>query len=521
MLQYHFIDSVRRKPDKTAILDRSTGTELSYRRTLLAALILARRFRRLEQGRIGIMLPTSAGGTLAVLGAVMGGLTPVMINYSTGPARNCRFAQSQCDFKTIITARTLLKRTGCEEVPGMVFIDDIMPALGGYEKALAFLKSKLPTALLKRLCGRNDPQRSAVILFTSGSEKEPKAVPLTHRNILANIESFSEMMDLYDMDRLLAVLPYFHVFGYTINLWTPLYLGMTAITYANPLDFKNVARIVRQDKPQLLVGTPVFLEGYVRQSKPGDFASVALAVTGADKCPEHLRKMYRDKHDIDIIEGYGTTETSPVISANPRDGNKPGSIGRPIPGLQVKIVNIDTGQECEPGTTGKILVKGDSVMQGYLNDMEESHYRLKSGWYDTGDLGYLDKDGYLWHQGRLKRFVKIGGEMISLVAVEEAMNEVTPEDIECCAVELPDARRGSRIIGVTTEDVDPGKLNKKLSNRLPNLALPKRYVTVSEFPRMGSGKTDFRGLTEIVKRRESGSEPETAGGSKAATDQQD
>ena len=184
-------------------------------------------------------------------------------------------------------------------------------------------------------------------------------------------------------------------------------LGMTTITYANPLEFKTIARIIREYKPELLVGTPLFLEGYVKQSKAGDFASIKLAVSGADKCPEHLRILYREKHDIEIFEGYGTTETSPVISANPRDRNKPGSIGTPIPGTEIRIQNLDTGADCAVGETGKILVKGDGVMLGYLNDIEESSLRLKSGWYDTGDLGYLDEDGYLWHKGRLKRFVKI------------------------------------------------------------------------------------------------------------------
>ena len=381
----------------------------------------------------------------------------------------------------------------------MIFIEDILASLGRFEKALAFVKSILPTALLKRIGGAIKLDRAAVILFTSGSEKDPKVVQLTQKNLLSNIDSFSEMMQIYDMDNLLAVLPYFHVFGLTINLWTPLCLGMTSITYANPLDFKTIAGIIKEDKPELLVGTPLFLEGYAKQSQPGDFDSIRLAVSGADKCPDTLRTIYREKHSIEIFEGYGATETSPVISANPRDANRPGSIGIPIPGTEVKIQHYETGEDCKVGEIGKILVKGDGVMQGYLNDMEESSLRIKSGWYDTGDLGYLDEDGYLWHKGRMKRFVKIGGEMISLVAVEEALNAITPEEVECCAVELPDAKRGSKIVAVTTADIDPQQIAKQLSEELPNLALPKKYVTIPEFPRMGSGKTDFRTLTGMVR----------------------
>ena len=500
MLQHRFIDAALRNPDKIAFIDRSLGRNISYSQALLASLILASRFKKLERGRIGIMLPTSSAGGLAVIGALMAGRTPVMINYSTGAEKNCLYAQGQCDFKVIVTTKALLEKVDCKKLSNMVFIEDILGALGNIEKGLAFLKSKLPRALLKRVVGISNLDSPAVILFTSGSEKEPKAVQLTQRNILSNIDSFSEMMEIHEMDNLLAILPYFHVFGLTINLWTPLCLGMTSITYANPLEFKTVAKIIRENKPELLIGTPLFLEGYVKQSKPGDFASIKLAVSGADRCPEHLRALYKEKHNIDIIEGYGTTETSPVISANPRGANKPGSIGTPIPGTKIRIQNLDTGTDCPTGETGKILVKGDGVMQGYLNDIEESSLRIKSGWYDTGDLGYLDEDGYLWHKGRLKRFVKIGGEMVSLVMVEETMNELTPLEVECCAVELPDAKRGSKIVAVTNSEIDKHDLKKRLSKALPSLAMPKKYVHVPDFPRMGSGKTDFRTLTEIVRQ---------------------
>lgn len=505
MLQHRFIKRVRKHPNKVAIRDKAIHRDVTYSRALLGALVLARRFRKLERGRIGIMLPTSSGGALAVVGALMGGLTPVMINYSTGAAKNCAYAQAQCDFRTIVTARALLERVGCKELPDMVFMEDIMAGLGRFEKLLAYLKSRLPLGPLKRITGNSNLDSPAVILFTSGSEKDPKGVQLTQRNILSNIDSFSDMMDIHGMDRMLAVLPCFHVFGLTIHLWTPLCLGMTAITYPNPLDFKVIARLVKEEKPQLLVGTPLFLEGYARQSRPGDFASVKLTVAGADKCPDSLRQLYREKQKLEIFEGYGTTETSPVISVNPRDGNRPGSIGVPIPGTRVRIENIDNGEDCAPGEIGKIMVKGAGVMSGYLNDMAESHLRLKSGWYDTGDLGVLDEDGYLWHKGRLKRFVKIGGEMISLVNVEETLKAVIGEDVECCAVELPDARRGSRIIAVTSQQIDEQDVARRLKEQLPNLALPKKYVVVEEFPAMGSGKTDFRTLTEIVRRQEDNS----------------
>jgi len=503
MLHHQFIKSAKGNLDKTAIIDCNLGRDINYQQALIGSLVLARRFGKMERGRIGIMLPTSSAGALSIIGATLAGLTPVMINYSTGAEKNCYYAQRQCDFKTIVTTKGLLEKTGCPMLPGMVLIEDIMSKLGKAEKAFAFLKSKLPTAALCSICGKKNPQASAVVLFTSGSEKDPKVVQLTHHNIESNINAFSDMMKISDFDSLLSVLPYFHVFGLTVNLWTPLTHGMTCIDYANPLEFKTIARIIKDKKPEIVVGTPFFLEGYLKQSKPGGFDSLRLVVSGADKCPEVLREGYREKHGIEIIEGYGTTETSPVISANPREANKPGSIGRPIPGTRVKIINYDTGEECKPGETGKIMVKGEGVMHGYLNDTEETSLRLKSGWYDTGDLGYMDEDGYLWHQGRMKRFVKIGGEMVSLVNVEETLNDKTPENIECCAVELPDSKRGSKIVAVVTGKVDEQETLKKLSKELPNLALPKKFIVVPEFPRMGSGKTDFRTLTKIVIEQES------------------
>jgi len=505
MLHHNFIRSARKNRHKTAIIDCNFNRDVSYEQALVASLMLARRFRKMEGGRIGVMLPTSSAGALAIIGATMAGLAPVMINYSTGAEKNCLYAQRQCDFKTIITTRTLLEKTGCPVLPDMVFIEDLLGSLGRREKAWAYLKSRLPSSLLCLLNGKQDSEASAVVLFTSGSEKDPKVVQLSHRNIESNIDAFSAMMRIKDFDSMLSVLPYFHVFGLTVNLWTPLTHGMTSMDYANPLEFKTVARIIREKKPEVVVGTPFFLEGYLKRSSPGSFDSLRLVVSGADKCPESLRQGFREKHGIEIIEGYGTTETSPVISANPREANKPGSIGRPIPGTEVKIVSYETGQQCAPGETGKILVRGAGVMQGYLNDTEETSLRLKGGWYDTGDLGYLDEDGYLWHQGRLKRFVKIGGEMVSLVNVEETLDELTPTQIECCAVELPDAKRGSRIVAVTTEKIDEQEILKKLSAHLPNLALPKKFVVVPEFPRMGSGKTDFRTLTRLVVEQEQAS----------------
>jgi acyl-[acyl-carrier-protein]-phospholipid O-acyltransferase / long-chain-fatty-acid--[acyl-carrier-protein] ligase len=445
------------------------------------------------------MIPTSAGCALSILGTLMSGRTPVMINYSTGAANNAIYAQKKCNFKTIITSKALIEKINCPVIEGMVFIEDIMEEISGREKLKAALKAKLPVPLILKMIHGGQEDDNTVILFTSGSEKDPKAVQLTHRNLASNIASFSKVMKLYESDVMLANLPFFHVLGLTVNLWTPLFHGMTIIAYANPLDYRMICNIISEEKPSVMVGTPSFLWGYLRKSEEGNFRSIRLIVSGADKCPDALRREFLEKHGVKLYEGYGTTETSPVISVCTPEHNKPGSVGKVLPAVSVRIENYETGKECSAGEVGRILVKGDLVMKGYLHDFEETSMRIRHGWYDTGDMGYLDTDEFLWHSGRLKRFVKIGGEMVSLVKVEDVLQKLLPENIACSVVEIPDAHKGVRIVAAVTQKVDERRTLKLMSEQLPNIALPKQFVVIEELPKMGSGKIDFRGVTEMVQ----------------------
>jgi len=501
LLHHRFIEVAKRQGEKIAWLDRTAGKEVTYSKALIASLLLRSEFKKFDKGFLGVMIPTSAGCGLTNLGALMSGRIPVMINYSTGAADNCRYAQEKCDFKTIITSKALLEKIDCPHVEGMVYIEDIMAGLGTLKKIKALVISKLSAgAIQKMVSGGNDGQ-DTVILFTSGSEKDPKAVELTHKNIVSNIVSLSERYSLSENDSFLANLPYFHVFGLTANLWAPLYHGMTIVSYANPLDYKKVCEIIRDDKPNLMVGTPSFFWGYLRKSEPGDFDNLRLALCGADKCPDSLREGFMKKHNMILYEAYGTTETSPGISGNAEGANKQGSVGLPFPGVQIRIEHYQTGEECATGENGKILVKGDMVMKGYFNDFEETSLHIRRGWYDTGDMGNLDEDGYLWHVGRLKRFVKIGGEMVSLIRVENSLEKYLPEDVICCVVEIPDAIKGARIVAAVTESIDEKKTRKKMAADLPKIALPKIFIVIEDLPKMGSGKIDFRTVTEIVKQK--------------------
>ncbi len=501
LLHQEFVKNAKKFGAKPAIIDRFLEKTVSYEKALIASLILANKFKKYRDGFIGIMVPTSAGCMLSVLGVLLAGKVPVMINYSTGAAGNAEYAQRKCGFKTIIASRALLEKIGCRLVSGMVFLEDIMAGISPIDKVAALVKSKLPLRLLLNSLHAGDPDDNLVILFTSGSEKDPKAVQLTHRNIGSNVQDIGRVLDVTSDDVMLANLPLFHVFGHNIDFWLPLLYGMTIVAYANPLEYRKISTLVREEKVSLMVGTPSFFAGYLRQSDPGDFSTVRVAVAGADKTPDSLRQGFLQKHGLELCEGYGTTETSPVVSTNLPGANKPGSIGKVLPSVRVKIVDINTGEVLPPGGEGKILVKGDLVMKGYFDDLEETSLRIKDGWYETGDMGVLDEEGYLWHRGRLKRFVKIGGEMVSLVRVETEMLRHLPEGIDCCVVEVPDSLKGARIVAAVTGEINERKVLKALAEELPAIALPRQFVVLGEFPKMGSGKIDFRTITELVRQK--------------------
>lgn len=498
-LHQEFIKTAKKNGKKIAIADIARNKRITFGKALIASFMLEKKIRSYKDGFIGVMIPNSAGAMLTIMGVIMAGKVPVMINYSTGADRNCEYAQKKCGFKTIITSRALLEKIGCRLVPGMVFVEDFMDQMSVKDKLQAAVKAQMPTKVLLKMVHQGDPDDNAVILFTSGSEKDPKAVQLTHKNFWSNIQDVFVVLELKDEDIILSNLPFFHVFGHNITFWLPLVRGLTAVTYPNPLDYQKVVDIVRDEKITIMVGTPIFFMGYLRKSQPGDFKSVRIAVAGADKTPDWLRDGYMEKHDIILYEGYGCTETSPVVSLNMGENNRPGSIGKVFPHVKVKITDIDSGDELPAGKEGKILVKGDLIMKGYFDDIEETSLRIKDGWYDTGDMGLFDGDGYLWHRGRLKRFVKIGGEMVSLVKVESVLTEALPHDIDCCVVEVPDFLKGAKIVATVTKEIEEKKMLAEMAKQLSAIEMPKQFLLIPELPKMGSGKVDFRTVTEMVK----------------------
>ncbi|MCD6115754.1 AMP-binding protein [bacterium] len=500
ILHHEFIKSAKKYAKKTAIIDRTTDKKFTYSKALIASIIFSKLLKKYEDNYIGVMVPTSGGCFLSILGALMAQKVPVMINYSTGAEQNCLYAQDKIGFKTIITSQALLEKIKCPIVPGMILIEDLLKEVSVSIKLSSALKAMLPFGILKKSFPA-DPDDNVVILFTSGSEKEPRAVQLTHTNISSNVLDAIEVFNLTEKDAIMAILPLFHVFGQTIDFWLPLVLGATAVTYANPIDYKTVPKIIREEKATMIAATPIFFSGYLRESKPGDFESLNILVAGADKTPDKLRAGYMEKHGKVLLEGYGATETSPVVSVNTLEANKAGSIGPLFPSVKVKIVDINTGKEVSRGEEGKILVKGPNVMKGYYDDIEETSLRIKDGWYDTGDMGILDEDGFLWHKGRLKRFVKIGGEMVSMVRTENVLQQILPETTDCCVVDVPDRVKGAKLIAAVTQDVNTREIIREMSKSLSSIAIPAQFVVFEELPKMGSGKVDFRTITEVIKQK--------------------
>jgi acyl-[acyl-carrier-protein]-phospholipid O-acyltransferase / long-chain-fatty-acid--[acyl-carrier-protein] ligase len=499
-LHQRFIETAKRFPKKIAVHDIATGKDLPYERLLIVALILAKRFKKINSQYVGIMVPTSAGCILANMGTLMAGKIPVMINYATGAIENSYYAQEKCSFKTILTSKKLLAKLKLEPIDGMIFLEDIVASIKLSDKLPALFKAKSSARSIKRHVHHGDDDETAVILFTSGSEKEPKAVQLTHKNIGHNVDSIPQIIDLDENDVFLANLPLFHVFGMTANYWLPIILGSTIVAYPNPLDYKIICGLLKKYKVTLMAGTPSFYYGYLKKSQPGDFETMQFALSGADTLPHQIYDGFLEKHNLKIHDAYGTTETSPAIAINTIRDSKFGSVGKPIPGVEVKILDVDTDDELPAGQVGKILVKGDMVMKGYLGDFEETSLRIRKHWYDTGDMGLLDEDGYLWHKGRLKRFVKVGGEMVSLVKVEEVLNKYLPEDVICCVVDVPNPTKGADVVAaVTTGEFDKRKILKQMAHDLPAIAIPKDFHVLEDIPMMGTGKVNFREVEKVCR----------------------
>ena len=517
-LGYRFLRSAMKHAGRTALVD-TNGARWTYRELARRALVLARLLESECAGeeRVGVLLPPSAAGALVNVALALANKASVNLNYTLSAA-DLAFGIERAGLKTVISSRRVLDLLGDAHLPPSVRVCELesLPArIGKASKLRALALSFLPGFLLARLCAPGwESTRSATVIFTSGSSGEPKGVLLSHGNIAANVVSFSQAIALGPDDRVLGVLPFFHSFGYTVSLWAPLFSGACCVFHNNPLDAKTIRELVRSERATILIGAPTFLRAWGKRFEPADVASVRLVVSGAERMPEDLRTQWKERLGIELYEGYGATELSPAAAVNLPDfvqgstrqiGHKPGSVGRALPGVALRIVDPDTFELRAPGEEGLLLVRGANVMQGYLGDPERTRAALRDGWYVTGDIALIDAEAFLVITDRLARFSKIGGEMVPHGRVEEALRRALERTgdgaLELAVCSLADSTRGERLVVLHTTKVAPELwLAELASEGLPNLFVPRAqaFVRVASLPRLASGKLDWRAARALA-----------------------
>jgi long-chain-fatty-acid--[acyl-carrier-protein] ligase len=498
-----FLAQARRGPDRIAIADQSAGVK-TYRDMIAAILVLKPAIERLEGRYIGIMLPASAGAAILYFATLFAGKIPVMINWTLG-VRTLTHAMQLLDMRHILTASALVQKL---EMQGNEFgaVEDRFLYLESWSKTFSW-RRKLVAAFQSRTSWATlDAARlpeTAVVLFTSGSENLPKAVPLTHTNLLANIRDCLSVIHLRASDRFMGILPPFHSFGINVTMALPLCAGIPMVYHPIPTEGGLLARLIKAYQVTLLAGTPAFLNGILRAANGDALETLRLVISGAEKCPATVHAALAQKAPGAIIwEGYGITECSPVVSIN--DGRTPGTIGKILPSLKHAILHPDTGQRVAPGQTGILLLRGPSIFGGYLNYEGPSPFVSLEGesWYRTGDLVSENAEGVLTFAGRLKRFVKLGGEMISLPAIEDVLIRHFADaaaEGPVLAVEATSSDTAPELILFTVKAVARETANQALREAgLSPLHNIRAVRVVKAIPTLGTGKTDYRALKNML-----------------------
>jgi len=504
-----FLKQAAAHPSRVVLADQMSG-ERSYRDLVAAVILLKPVLEKMPGPTVGIMMPASVGAAAFYLACLFAGKTPVMINWTTGS----RFLKHSLDLlgvRRVVTARALLSKlqslgtdlSGIED--RFVFAEEIRAGMTPVGKLIALVKSRVSWRDLRRA----HPPAEAMILFTSGSESLPKAVPLSHGNILANIRDIPRMVTLSESDALLGMLPPFHSFGIVVTTIMPLCLGLRTVFHANPTEASILAKIIESYGVTVMVGTPTFLAGILRAAGDGQLRSLRIAVTGAETCPHELvESLGRRCPDLKVIEGYGITECSPVVAANPESALNPSSIGSLLPSVEGAIVNQETGERVSPGKAGILLVRGPSIFSGYLNYDGPSPFVMFEGrqWYRTGDLIRQGEDGALFFEGRLSRFVKLGGEMISLPAIESVLSSHFPlegNDGPVIAVDAIGSGDKAEIVLYACRQTDRDQVNGWLrAAGMSPLHNVRQVIRVDSIPVLGTGKTDYRSLKALPVAQE-------------------
>jgi acyl-[acyl-carrier-protein]-phospholipid O-acyltransferase/long-chain-fatty-acid--[acyl-carrier-protein] ligase len=522
--------TARKKRRRTAVQDASLQ-ELTYGRLLEGAAVLEAQWRSLlpdNKSRVGVLLPNVNAFPVVLLSLWMGNKVPAILNYTTGSGTlgDCaRLAQ----LESVITSKQFLQRSQLDLHPlqkagvQLVFLEDVRARISKWDRLRGVLRARLTRALQR---GSPNPEDAALVLFTSGSESEPKGVELTHRNILANVRQMLAVVDLMETDRFFNALPLFHSFGLTVGLILPLMQGNFVFLYISPLHYRVVPAALYNANATVFFGTNTFLSAYARKAHPYDFHTVRYVFAGAEKLTENTSNLWLQKFGVRILEGYGATECSPCLTVNVPMQSRPGSAGRFLPTIEYKLEPVEglepTGSALDHPTssltshsalptaphsalpTGRLYVRGPNIMRGYLNPQANVQFQSLQGWYDTGDIARVDSDGFVFLLGRLRRFAKVSGEMVSLTAVEEVLSGAFPQfgsRFSLAAISRADKAKGEKIVLVTNEPkLTLTHVREVIQDRgLGNLAVPREIVLLPHLPLLGTGKVNHRELQRLFE----------------------
>lgn len=472
---------------------------LSYNALITRSLIIGNALKNMTETdeNIGLLLPNSSKTLCVLLGLSIHQRVPAMLNYSTGSAGMIAACQI-ANVKTVLSSRRFIELAHLEneatllkEHVNILYLEELAQQITTSDKLRGALQSKTARSWYKNNADANAP---AVILFTSGSEGTPKGVVLSHANILSNHQQVAARINFNPKDVVLNFLPMFHSFGFTIGTLLPVLNGMKTFFYPTPLHFSIIPEIAYETSATIMFGTNTFLSAYGKKAHPYDFYNLRYVVAGAEKLQENTRELWQDKFGIRILEGYGATETSPVVSVNTPMDYKAGTVGRILPHINYRLEPVDGIEEA-----GRLHVQGPSIMLGYLLStsagiLQPTESIYGKGWYDTGDIVHVDDDGFLSIRGRSKRFAKVGGEMVSLTVVEQLAMKAW-ENANHAAISLPDIKKGEQIILITTQKQATVSELSKSSTGVTAINLPKKILFIDAIPVMSTGKTDYVALT--------------------------
>ncbi len=523
------IRTCRQRWQHSKIVD-SLGTEMTAGRLLTAALAMRRVLLRHVKSadaepRIGIYMPSTVGGVLANMAVALSRRVSVNLNFTLHES-DLQYVAKDAGLQTVITSKAFVEKKPVNLGVPFLYLEDMKTEITGLDKALAaFAAGFVPDFILERWLGLTQiqPDDPITIIYTSGSTGEPKGVVLSHHNIAGTVDAADQVFQIDSEDVLLGVLPIFHSFGYLATMWLPLMTDAKVVFHPNPLDSRQIGELAQQHKATILFATPTFLRSYMKRCTPEQFATLNLVVVGAEKLPTDLAEQYREKYGVLPQEGYGATETTGPASVNVPDhrcqtvqqkGTKLGTVGRPLPGCLARIIDIDSGKELSLNQEGLVHLKGPNIMLGYFNKPEKTTEVLQNGWYNTGDMGFLDEEGFLHVTGRMNRFSKIGGEMVPHLRIEDELlkiiavsngSPVEGQGPPLAVTSLPDPKKGERLIVLHLPLTKPVAevLNALGKAGLPNLWLPSSdcFFEVEQIPLLGTGKLDLRGIKQLAQQR--------------------